>query len=343
MTLNEVISAEFATVTAPLDEVVAYVVEHARVRPGFVELARERHPLVVSSGFHELIEPVLEREGVLGEVELRANRVEARPDGWRVLFRDVETCPVCGEPCKRARPAARARSSTPVTAIPTTARRSQPTASTRRGSLARYLDERGVAYEPLTDFRALRSAFCGCPSRSTSSSRRSASARWGPTSRTSGSTGRCTAWSAPRGADRAGARAGCASSRWTPRPRPSCASSSAPSSTSSRSTAGRRRAGAARADAGLAGFRPPLAPEPVRDAGHFDLGAAGLAARGVRDPEPADPAVRPPRRPGLLVPDREAACAAPRRTSWSPSASPAARPSTCSAWQPTRPRRARRG
>ena len=83
MTLNEVIAAEFATVTAPLDEAVAYVLEHARVRPGFAELARARHPLIVSSGFHELIEPLLEREAVLGEVELRANRVDARPDGWR--------------------------------------------------------------------------------------------------------------------------------------------------------------------------------------------------------------------------------------------------------------------
>jgi len=102
MTLNEVIAAEFAMVTAPLDEVVAHVIEHARVRPGFAELARARHPLVVSSGFHELIEPVLEREGVLDAVELRANRVDARPNGWRVHFRVAETCEVCGEPCKRA-------------------------------------------------------------------------------------------------------------------------------------------------------------------------------------------------------------------------------------------------
>src|SRR4051812_50069701 len=92
MTLNEVIAAEFAGVTAPLAEVVAYVVEHARVRPGFAELARARHPLVVSSGFHELIDPLLEREGVLGEVELRANRVDARPDGWRGPFRVAEIC-----------------------------------------------------------------------------------------------------------------------------------------------------------------------------------------------------------------------------------------------------------
>ena len=38
--------------------------------------------VVVSSGFHELIEPVLEREGI--EVELHANRVDPRPEGWRV-------------------------------------------------------------------------------------------------------------------------------------------------------------------------------------------------------------------------------------------------------------------
>src|ERR1041384_421306 len=82
MTLNEVIAAEFETVTAPLEEVVAYVVEHARIRPGFAELARARHPLILSSGFHELIEPLLELEGVLAEVELRANRVDPRPGGW---------------------------------------------------------------------------------------------------------------------------------------------------------------------------------------------------------------------------------------------------------------------
>ena len=44
MTLNDVISAEFATVTAPLDEVVSWLLEHARVRPGFAELARARPP-----------------------------------------------------------------------------------------------------------------------------------------------------------------------------------------------------------------------------------------------------------------------------------------------------------
>jgi 2-hydroxy-3-keto-5-methylthiopentenyl-1-phosphate phosphatase len=153
MTLNDVISAEFATVTAPLDEVVAYVVEHARVRPGFSELAWAQQPLVVSSGFHELIEPVLEREGVLGSVELRANRVDPRPDGWRVHFRVAEACDVCGEPCKRGDlpegEVAYAGDGHSDYCAALAADRIFAT-----GSLARYLDERGVAYEPLTDFRA---------------------------------------------------------------------------------------------------------------------------------------------------------------------------------------------
>jgi 2-hydroxy-3-keto-5-methylthiopentenyl-1-phosphate phosphatase len=157
MTLNEVIAAEFLTVTAPLDEAVAFVVEHTRVRPGFAELARARRPLVVSSGFHELIEPVLEREGVLDAVELRANRVEARPDGWRVRFRVAEICDECGEACKRGDlPAGHvvyagdghsdycaALAADRVFAI---------------GGLARWLRRRGVAHEPLTDFHALAAA-----------------------------------------------------------------------------------------------------------------------------------------------------------------------------------------
>ena len=154
MTLNDVISAEFATVTAPLDEVVAHVVEHARVRPGFAALARAQHPLVVSSGFHELIEPVLEREGVLGAVELRANRVEARPDGWQVRYRVAEICEVCGEACKRgdlpAGEVAYAGDGHSDYCAALAADRVYAT-----GSLAGFLDRRGVPYEPLTDFRAL--------------------------------------------------------------------------------------------------------------------------------------------------------------------------------------------
>ena len=99
LTLHEVISLEFATVHARLDAVVEWLVDNVRVRPGFAELVEQFHPLVVSSGFHELIEPVLTREGV--EVELLANRLDPSPDGWRVLWRDETVCEVCGESCKR--------------------------------------------------------------------------------------------------------------------------------------------------------------------------------------------------------------------------------------------------
>jgi 2-hydroxy-3-keto-5-methylthiopentenyl-1-phosphate phosphatase len=154
MTLNEVIAAEFATVTAPLEEVVPYVVEHARVRPGFAELARARHPLIVSSGFHELIEPLLEREGVLGEVELRANRVDARPDGWRVIFRELDTCSECGEACKRSDlPDGEIVYAGDGYSDYCAALAADHVYAT--GSLARHLEERGVQYEPLTDFHAL--------------------------------------------------------------------------------------------------------------------------------------------------------------------------------------------
>jgi len=154
MTLNEVIAAEFATVTTPVEEVVPWLVAHARVRPGFAELARPHRPLVLSSGFHELIEPVLEREGVLGAVELRANRVDPRPDGWRVSFRVSEVCAHCGEPCKRndlpAGEVVYAGDSHSDYCASLAASRVFAT-----GNLAHWLGERGVPFTPLTDFHAL--------------------------------------------------------------------------------------------------------------------------------------------------------------------------------------------
>jgi 2-hydroxy-3-keto-5-methylthiopentenyl-1-phosphate phosphatase len=100
LTLHEVIALEFRSVRAPLGVVVDWVRENIRVRPGFAELAEAHRPLIVSSGFHELIEPVLEREGI--ELDVRANRLDARPDGWRAIFRGDHQCSVCGEPCKRS-------------------------------------------------------------------------------------------------------------------------------------------------------------------------------------------------------------------------------------------------
>jgi 2-hydroxy-3-keto-5-methylthiopentenyl-1-phosphate phosphatase len=144
LTLHEVIEREFLSVTAPLLEVVTWAVEEVRVRPGFAELVERYRPLVVSSGFHELIEPILAREGV--EVELLANRLDPRPDGWRVLWRDETSCLVCGEPCKRA-----VLPEETVYAGDGYSDHCAALAATRvfaRAGLARYLDDEGVPYEP---------------------------------------------------------------------------------------------------------------------------------------------------------------------------------------------------
>src|SRR5918995_2051435 len=98
LTLHEEIALEFRAITTPLDEVARWVVRNVEVRPGLRELA-ELEPVIISAGFHELIEPVLARERV--ELEVLANRLDARPDGWRVRFRDDVACLTCGEPCKR--------------------------------------------------------------------------------------------------------------------------------------------------------------------------------------------------------------------------------------------------
>ena len=99
MSYREVMDAELATVTAPLEEVNAWLAARARVRPGLRELAGRYRPVILSSGFVELIEPLLAREGVAAEVI--ANRLDARPDGWRILWRDPEPCEICGDLCKR--------------------------------------------------------------------------------------------------------------------------------------------------------------------------------------------------------------------------------------------------
>lgn len=99
LTLREVIACEMETITAPLPEVVGWLLETVRVRAGFAELVERHDPLIVSAGFHELIAPVLEREGVRARVV--ANRVSAHPAGWRTTFPEDERCAACGEQCKR--------------------------------------------------------------------------------------------------------------------------------------------------------------------------------------------------------------------------------------------------
>lgn len=99
LTLDEVIELEMATITAPFAEVVAWMVAHVRMRRGFAELVAAYDPLIVSAGFHELIDPILAREGVTARVV--ANHVSADPAGWRSHFSGGPLCDVCTERCKR--------------------------------------------------------------------------------------------------------------------------------------------------------------------------------------------------------------------------------------------------
>ncbi len=163
--LHEVIRREFAPVKAPLREVVDWVLANAKTRPGFAELvheARERgyEVTVVSSGFKELIEPVLEREG-LGDLALVASSADPDPSGWKITFHDDEICPVCGQACKRASVQALANGGTVVYVGDGYSDRCAAELADHvfaRTGLARYLDAKGVSYEPFDDFHDIARA-----------------------------------------------------------------------------------------------------------------------------------------------------------------------------------------
>jgi 2-hydroxy-3-keto-5-methylthiopentenyl-1-phosphate phosphatase len=148
LTLHEEIALEFA-----------WVLDNVEVRPGLRELAALR-PTIVSAGFHELIEPVLAREGV--ELPVLANEVEARPDGWVVRFRDEAVCAACGEPCKRGTLAAEPY----VYVGDGYSDRCAALAAERvfaRDGLAAFLGGRGVAYEPFDDLLDVVALVRGTP------------------------------------------------------------------------------------------------------------------------------------------------------------------------------------
>lgn len=158
ITLREEIVGEYATVRAPLPDVVDWVLERTRVRPGFPDLlalARDRGwpVIVVSSGFQELIDPVLERHGI--DVELYANRVDLGPDGWVVDWRYDESCTNCGQSCKRATVERLVAGAEVVYIGDGYSDRCAAEAAQRvfaiKG-LARHLEGKGVPFDPFGDF-----------------------------------------------------------------------------------------------------------------------------------------------------------------------------------------------
>jgi 2-hydroxy-3-keto-5-methylthiopentenyl-1-phosphate phosphatase len=153
-TLKQVMDHEFSGVRAPLDDVVRWMLEHVRVRAGFAEFVETFDTTILSSSFVETIQPILDRENV--RVAVVANNVEAGADGWRIQWRDDAVCAHCLETCKRGS----LPSNGAVTFVGDGySDRCAALAADRvfaRDGLAAYLDERGVGYEPFTDFVALR-------------------------------------------------------------------------------------------------------------------------------------------------------------------------------------------
>lgn len=164
MTLREVLSTEFAGFGVGLDDVLD---EALRIpfRAGFAEFldaAEEAHARVVllSSGFREIIEPMLERDGLRDRVQLVANGIEFGERGGRISWRELPTCDLCNEPCKRhdvakLREAHAARGQVVVFVGDGFSDRCGAETADHvfaRDSLAHYLEERGLPYEAWEDF-----------------------------------------------------------------------------------------------------------------------------------------------------------------------------------------------
>jgi 2-hydroxy-3-keto-5-methylthiopentenyl-1-phosphate phosphatase len=157
ITLHEEIRRDAASIRTPLEDVQAWLVANLELRPGFHELVERFPTTIVSSNFRQLIEPILEREGV--ELEVRANEVEWHPDGWRATFPTGETCGTCGEPCKRA--ALPDRNGAVAYVGDGWSDRCAAQLADRifaRAGLARYLDDEGVAYVAYEDLHEVARA-----------------------------------------------------------------------------------------------------------------------------------------------------------------------------------------
>jgi len=159
LTLQEVIAFEMATITAPLDDVVAFLLATVPLRAGFAELVERRDPLVVSMGFHELVEPLLARDGI--EARLVANRLDPRPEGWTAIFRPQAVCDVCGEPCKRSDVGDLDSFAYVGDGFSDRCVAQVASRVFARDGLATYLAEKGVEYETYEDFYDVAGALDG--------------------------------------------------------------------------------------------------------------------------------------------------------------------------------------
>jgi 2-hydroxy-3-keto-5-methylthiopentenyl-1-phosphate phosphatase len=96
------LSAVFAPITAPRDEIAAFARAHAVWRPGFESFLAACHAAgrpfhIVSAGLDAYIEPVIERlpPHLRGHLEVRANRALISARGTEISFHGTD-CGFCG-------------------------------------------------------------------------------------------------------------------------------------------------------------------------------------------------------------------------------------------------------
>jgi 2-hydroxy-3-keto-5-methylthiopentenyl-1-phosphate phosphatase len=156
--LNDVLVEQLSGVRATEQQVIAFLEERATIRAGLpelIEFCRERfiEPVVISSGFHEVIEPILHRHGI--DVPVIAHRAAFSAEGATVTLIAREACHVCGEECKRA-DTARLANGRPVAYVGDGVSDRCAAASAdlvfARAALARYLERDGIPFLPFDDF-----------------------------------------------------------------------------------------------------------------------------------------------------------------------------------------------
>ncbi len=163
LTLEEVLRREIIALRERVDDLPAIAAREVPLREGFAEFVgwvdEAGHELViVSSGFRQLIEPMLAAAGHDG-ITLVANDVDLAAGSGGVSFREGPTCTSCGQRCKRhdvASLRADRHPSTPVTFIGDGFSDLCGCREADRilavGNLAGWLQRDGVPHHPFEDF-----------------------------------------------------------------------------------------------------------------------------------------------------------------------------------------------
>ena len=113
LTTRAIIQSIYTPIRAPEAEVIAFALQAARLRTGFVELvaaARERDApfFLASGGLRQYVEAVIRAHlapALSAHVQIRANEAVFAPEGVRVIYpgeaeAQAAGCEVCGS-CKR--------------------------------------------------------------------------------------------------------------------------------------------------------------------------------------------------------------------------------------------------